>query len=166
MLDELKNLNYYGGKEGLLFFLCDVIGNRVRNIVDAKILCAHAPGKRFLAVEDLSQYCRAFGWIKEEDNAYSVSPTIISVLQDKEKLNEELVLTTINQLFLDGILNPSMFSYDSLQCCYSFKNELFPLATLITPKVFYGGLCPYFFYSIQWILKRNLLKFLNFLAFS
>lgn len=128
MLDELKNLNYYGGKEGLLFFLCDVIGNRVISVMDAKILCAHAPGKRYLSVEDLSRYCLAFGWIKEEDNSFAISPALISTIQDKEKLNEELILTAINQLFSDGILNPSMFSYDSVQCCYTFKNELLPLS--------------------------------------
>ena len=128
MLDELKNLNYYGGKEGLLFFLCDVIGNRVINAVDAKVLCAHAPGKRYLSVGDLSRYCLAFGWIKENEDAFSISPDLISVLQDKGKLNEELISTSIDQLFSDRILNPSMFSYDSVQCCYTFKNELFPLS--------------------------------------
>lgn len=145
MLDELKNLNYFGGKEGLLFFLCDVIGSRVINIRDAKVLCAHAPGKRYLSVGDLSSYCLSFGWIKEEDDAFSISPALISILQDKEKLNEELISTTINQLFSDGILNPSMFSYDSVQSCYTFKNELFPLSLSSVRNVLIsqGFLVPY-----------------------
>ena len=57
MLEELKNLNYHGGKDGLLFFLCDVIGRTGVSIRDAEVICSHAPGKRQLSVEDLVSYC-------------------------------------------------------------------------------------------------------------
>ena len=53
MLDELKNLNYHGGKDGVLFFLCDVIGNSQIKVHDAEVICAHAPGKGYLSVRDL-----------------------------------------------------------------------------------------------------------------
>ena len=66
MLEELKNLNYHGGKDGLLFFLCDVIGRTGVSIRDAEVICSHAPGKRQLSVEDLVSYCLALGWIKKE----------------------------------------------------------------------------------------------------
>lgn len=127
MLEELKNLNYNGGKNGLLFFLCDVIGNHSIELHDAKILCSHAPGRHYLSVEELACYCNAFGWIKEEDNRISVSTDIISVLFDKEELNRKLITDTISRLFSEEVLNPSMFSYDSVLCCYSFKNEQLPL---------------------------------------
>lgn len=58
MLEELKNLNYHGGKDGLLFFLCDVIGRTGVSIRDAEVICSHAPGKRQLSVEDLVSYYR------------------------------------------------------------------------------------------------------------
>lgn len=60
MLEELKNLNYHGGKDGLLFFLCDVIGRTGVSIRDAEVICSHAPGKRQLSVEDLVSYCLRF----------------------------------------------------------------------------------------------------------
>lgn len=76
MLDELKNLNYHGGKDGVLFFLCDVIGNSQIKVHDAEVICAHAPGKRYLSVRDLIEYCLAFGWIHLEEDAISVVPSI------------------------------------------------------------------------------------------
>ena len=87
MLDELKNLNYHGGKDGVLFFLCDVIGNSQIKIHDAEVICAHAPGKRYLSVRDLIEYCLAFGWIHLEEDAISVVSSIGEMLHDKDVLN-------------------------------------------------------------------------------
>ena len=51
MLEELKNHKYHGGKDGLLFFICDVIGHKKVTIKDAEVICSHAPGKRFLLLK-------------------------------------------------------------------------------------------------------------------
>lgn len=128
MLDELKNLNYHGGKDGVLFFLCDVIGNSQIKVHDAEVICAHAPGKRYLSVRDLIEYCLAFGWIHLEEDAISVVPSIGEMLHDKDVLNTKLVTSSVDLLFSEGVFDSTMFSYDSLQCSFSFKNELFPLS--------------------------------------
>ena len=128
MLNALKNLKYYGGKEGLLFFICDVIGNSQISIRDAEIICARAPGKRYLSVGDLITYCHTLGWIEVSEDLISLLPDIAAVLNDKDKLNDTLVVSTVNQLFRRGILESSMFCYDSVQYCYAFKNELLPLS--------------------------------------
>lgn len=128
MLDELKNLNFHGGKDGLLFFLCDVIGTGQRKISDAAVLCSHAPGKCYLALESLISYCAAFGWIELSDKVISVSPSIAKLLNDKTKLNDALIESTVNQLFKENLLDSKMFCYDSIQFSYSFKNEMLPLS--------------------------------------
>lgn len=128
MLKELKNLNYHGGKDGLLFFICDVIGHNGIKVRDAEVICSHAPGKRQLSVDDLVSYCLALGWIKKEADVLMISPDLKLFLGDKEILNEELTKSTIEQLFLGGIVNQNMFSYDSIHRSYAFKNELLPLS--------------------------------------
>ena len=128
MLDALKNLNYHGGKEGLLFFICDVVGNGQITVRDAEVICAHAPGKHYLSVGALISYCHAFGWIQASDDVVSVSPAIATFLNDKDRLNDTLIVSTVNQLFKEGIMDSNMFCYDSVQCSYAFKNELLPLS--------------------------------------
>lgn len=128
MLEELKNLNYHGGKDGLLFFICDVIGNNGIKARDAEVICSHAPGKRQLSVDDLASYCLALGWIENEADVLTISPDLERFLGDKDALNEELTKSTVEQLFLGGIVDQNMFSYDSIQRSYAFKNELLPLS--------------------------------------
>ena len=128
MLNELKNLNYCGGKDGIIFFLCDVIGTDQRKISDAAVLCSHAHGKCYLALESLISYCAAFGWINLSDKIISVSSSIVELLNDKAKLNDALIESTVNQLFKENLLDSKMFCYDSIQFCYFFKNEMLPLS--------------------------------------
>lgn len=128
MLDALKNLKYHGGKDGLLFFICDVIGSGQISVRDAEIICGHAPGKHYLSVGELITYCHVLGWIQVSENIISVSPAIAALLNDKDKLNDMFIVSTVTHLFKEGIMDPSMFSYDSVQCCYAFKNELLPLS--------------------------------------
>ena len=127
MLDELKKLKYHGGKDGLLFFICDVVGRKKVKIRDAEVICSHASGKRFLSVTDLISYCTAFGWIVSDSDCISVSSTLATHIDNREELNEELIKSTIDQLFRVEVFSPSLFSYDAVQGCYSFKNELLPL---------------------------------------
>lgn len=128
MLSALKNFKYHGGKEGLLFFICDVIGNGRISARDAAVICTHAPGKHYLSVEDLISYCHALGWIQLSEDIIFLSPAISSLLKNKEELNNALVVSTVNQLFKEGIMDSSMFCYDTVQCSYAFKNELLPLS--------------------------------------
>ncbi len=128
MLSVLKNLKYPGGKEDLLFFICDVVGSSQIKIKDAEIICSHASGKRYLSVENLISYCHALGWLHISDDSISVSSSIIAFLNDKEKLNKELIVSTVNQLFDGSIVDANMFYYDTIQHCYAFKNELLPLS--------------------------------------
>ena len=127
MLDALKNLKYLGGKEGLLFFFCDVVGTRQVSVSDAEIICSHLYGKQNLSVEEVVKYCSVLKWIQVAEGIISVSPDIIPLLGDKEKLNEALIKATVKRLFNESIMTPGIFSYDSLQNQYIFKNELFPL---------------------------------------
>lgn len=128
MLDALKNLKHLGGKEGLLFFFCDVVGTRQVPISDAEIICSHLYGKQNLSVEEVVKYCSALGWIQVAEGRISISPDIIPFLKDKEKLNDALIKSTIKRLFDENIMSSSIFSYDSIQHQYIFKNELFPLS--------------------------------------
>lgn len=128
MLDVLKKLKYHGGKDGLIFFICNVIGTGQVRIKDAEIICARSPGKYYLSIGDLVSYCHALGWIQISEDVLSVSPDIVLLLNDKEKLNDTLIVSTVNQLFKETMMDASMFYYDSVQCCYAFKNELFPLS--------------------------------------
>ena len=128
MLDVLKNLKYHGGKDGLLFFICDVIGTSQIRIKDAAVICAHTPGKHYLSAEDLVSYCHALEWIQVFEDVVSISPDIATLLEDKEKLNDALIISTVNRLFKENIMDSSMFYYDAIQCCYAFKNELLPLS--------------------------------------
>lgn len=128
MLDGLKNLEYRGGKDGLLFFLCDVLGRNEISVQDAEILCSHAPGSQHLSIGDLIDYCLIFRWIKKDADVISVSPTLIPFTNDKTALNDKLILSTLDQLFAAEILNSTMFSYDAVLSCFSFKNELLPLS--------------------------------------
>ena len=128
MLDGLKNLEYRGGKDGLLFFLCDVIGGNEVTVRDAEILCSHARGNRHLSVDNLIDYCLAFGWIQKEADIISISPALTSLTDDKLALNNHLIQATVEKLFAVEILNSTMFSYDAVQSRYSFRNELLPLS--------------------------------------
>ncbi|MDI9521557.1 MAG: DUF3883 domain-containing protein [Bacillota bacterium] len=127
MLDVLRNIEYRSGKEGLLFFICDVVGNGKIGFRDAEIIYSHTPGKHYLSIKDVVSYCIAFDWIQETDNVFSLSPFLLPLINDKQKLNEALIKSTIEKLFAEKILASNMFFYDAIQCCYAFKNELFPL---------------------------------------
>lgn len=128
MLEELKGINYNGGKEGLVFFLCDVVGRNNINIRDAGVICSHATGKRHLAIHDIVNYCRIFGWVCTDSNVISLCPSLSTYIVNKDALNKKLILSTVDQLFAGEVLNATMFSYDNLRACYLFKNELLPLS--------------------------------------
>ncbi len=92
------------------------------------MLCSYAPGKCYLALESLISYCATFGWIELSDKIISVSPSIAKLLNDKAKLNDALIESTVNQLFRENLLDSEMFCYDSIQFSYFFKNEMLPLS--------------------------------------
>lgn len=128
MLNVLQNLNSSTDKEGLLFFICEVIGNKQITIRDAEIKCARSSGKRYYSVFDLIKYCQALGWVQEKDGIISLVEAVASFINDKDTLNNVLVESTITYLFQEGIFDPRMFYYDPIQRDYFFKNELLPLS--------------------------------------
>ena len=128
MLNELRNLNNLGGKDGLLFFLCDVIGKRQLSIHDAEILCSHRPGHSKLTVNELVQYCCALNWIHLDEEIIFLEPTVRDLIYDKEVLNRELISQTVNVLFQEQVFEPELFYYDEVGSFYYFRNSSFPLA--------------------------------------
>ena len=77
MLDALKNLKYLGGKEGLLFFFCDVVGTRQVSVSDAEIICSHLHGKQNLSVEEIAAmlgYSNSSNFYKAFREYYHQSP--------------------------------------------------------------------------------------------
>ena len=135
MLNELKKLNFSGGKDELLFFICDVVGNKKIRVRDAEVICSHAPGKRFLSVKDLISYCLVFGWVETDKDGISLSTNCIEDISNKDLLNEKLVFSTVNQLFAEDVFSSLLFSYDAVQGCYSFRNELLPLSFSVVRNV-------------------------------
>lgn len=128
MLDALKNLNYSGGKEGLIFFFCEVLKSGSISIRDAEIICSHATEIRNLSVRDILHYCIAFGWVQKSEEIISVTTNIQPFLSDREKINSVLIESTVENLFSSQILSSDMFSYDAVGNYYSFRNELLPLS--------------------------------------
>ena len=128
MLDELKNLKYQGGKDGLLFFLCDAIGEKAVRTEDLKVICSHANGKNHLSVDELISYCLALKWINFDDELITIASILNPYIDDKSGLNNVLIKSTVNQLFSCKIFDATMFFYDAVHGCYAFKNECLPLS--------------------------------------
>ena len=114
MLDGLKNLECRAGKDGLLFFLCDVVGCNSITVRDAGILCSHTLGNRQLSVVNLANYCLAFEWIRVDAGTITLHQSLIELIGDKDALNDKLILSTVEQLFAGELFTPLMFSYDSV----------------------------------------------------
>lgn len=127
MLEDLKKLKYQGGKKELIYFLKDILGKNKLSINDIEILCEHIPGKFYTPVTNLYEYCITFGWIQLEDIYFFVSDEIADKLDNEEVLNDYLIKTTIKELFRNGIFKEDMFSFDSINKQYEFKNSNFPL---------------------------------------
>lgn len=128
MLNELKNLECCGSKDWLLYLLDDVIGKNRIKIKDIKIICSHAHGKQPISVDNILAYCLTLGWIQELDDYISLSPQVLRTINNGEDLNLALVVSTLDQLFLEDVFDSNMFYYESIKRCYAFKNERFPLA--------------------------------------
>ena len=128
MLDELKNLEYQGGKDGLIFLICNVIGEKKISKKDAEVICSHSIGKRYWPIDDLVTYCTSFGWIQVIEGKLFVVPEIVTNINNEDEVNKLLISSTITQLFETQTINPDMFFYDVVEDSYAFKNEFFPLA--------------------------------------
>jgi len=127
MLEELRKINYRDGKQGLLYFLCEVIGTHSVSIRDAEIICSHNPGNSTCSVSEIVGYCVEFGWIRRSENLLSIDDSIQPYVSDKNQLNKALIESSLKQLFEAEIFNSDMFFYDSVQSCYGFRNENLPL---------------------------------------
>lgn len=128
MLEELKNLKYRDGKDGLLFFLQTVIGNTSKSKSDIQIICSHGYNGHFYSSDELIQYCLAFNWIIMRDTQYTLSPSLQIVLNSHSALNNHLIHLSVDMLFDNSIFNPSMFNYDSVSEMFYLRNEMLELS--------------------------------------
>lgn len=127
MLEELRNLKYSPTKEGIIYFLTDIVGKNKYDISALNVLCTHAPGRYQLSASYMLSYCLAFGWVLYEDGKYFLSKKMTSGINDKTKVNNQLIEDSIIILFDVHLINPDMFVYDADSDRIRFRNELFPL---------------------------------------
>lgn len=128
MLEELKRLEYPGGKEELLFFLQSIIGGNHLTIDDIHIICSHVPGKYQLIVDSLLNYCACFDWVVCDNDYISLNEKLLPHISSSITLNRELIYSTIDSLFLNSVFKGDMFSFDVVQQRYFFQNERLPLS--------------------------------------
>lgn len=127
MLKELKNLKYSPTKEGLIYFITDIIGMNKYDINALNVLCTHTADRYQLSASYMLNYCLAFGWVLYEDGRYFLSKDIFNCINDKIKLNIKLIEDSICTLFNANLINSNMFVYDADYDRIRFKNELFSL---------------------------------------
>lgn len=127
MLEELRNLKYSPTKEGIIYFLADIVGKNKYDISALNVLCTHAPGRFQLSASHMLIYCLGFEWILFEDEKYFLSKEIVGCINDKTKLNNKLIEDSITTLYECNLINLDMFVYDADANRIRFKNELFPL---------------------------------------
>lgn len=127
MLDELKNLDYPGCKDELLYFVRSIIGKRDMKAEDIRVLCAHAPAGYQLRADALINYSTCFGWLNRAETI-SVCEEISAILEDDTLLNQYMVKSTLKALFDNNIFAANMFVYDIDKQKVSFRNELLPLS--------------------------------------
>lgn len=126
MLEELRKLKSPGTRDDIIYFLQKVIGTRKLSIKDINIICALAPGKYQLDVNELLKYCIFFNWIKKDINYY-IDEKLREILYSNSKLNQKLVSLTINILFELEVFEPNLFYYDIGREKSIFRNEILPL---------------------------------------
>lgn len=127
MLNDQKNIDFLSDNNVLLFFLCDLIGNRTLKINDLKIIYSHLHGKRLQSISEVVNYCKQFNWIEISGDEVSVVPETKHYLKKRNHLNTWLIESTINYLFQKNIFRDNMFTYDVVHSCIRFKSELLPL---------------------------------------
>jgi hypothetical protein len=127
MLEELRNLKYSPTKEGIVYFLTNIVNNNKYDASALNILCSHAPGRYQLSASYMLSYCLAFDWVLYEEGEYFLSEEIAKNINDKKKLNSKLIENSVRVLFDVHLFNPGMFVYDADSNRIRFRNELFPL---------------------------------------
>lgn len=127
MLEELRKFNQPGRKEDILFFLQMVVGKRQLTEKDIRTICAHVPGQYQLDVDSLLQYCTYLRLI-DCGETITLSPDVITFLEDPHELNNFIIKRTILELFESHIFEVDMFAYDVLSKRFAFKNERLPLS--------------------------------------
>lgn len=127
MLEELRNFKYSPTKEGIIYFLYDIIGNNKYDAEVLELLCAHAPGIFHLSSSHLLLYCLAFNWVLFDEDKYYLSEEIKECAFDKKIINNKIIKKSISSMFEAELLNTEMFVYESEKDRIRFKNELFSL---------------------------------------
>lgn len=127
MLEKLKNFKYTPTKEGIIYFVSDILGIHRYDIGVIAMLCNHAPGYYHLSAPDMLNYCLAFRWLLHENDKYFLTEEISKCVSDKVKLNEKLMDDSIKILFEEELIKADMFVYDAEVNRIRFRNEMFPL---------------------------------------
>lgn len=123
MLEEVKNLKYSPTKEGIIYFLVDIVGKNKYDISVLNVLCTHAPHRFQLSASYMLIYCLAFDWVLCEDDKYFLSKEIVGCVGDKTKLNNKLIEDSITMLFDANLITSDMFAYDVDSDRIRFRNE-------------------------------------------
>ena len=127
MLEKLRNLKYSPTKEGIIYFLTDIVGENKYDISILNVLCTHAPDRFQLSASYMLSYCLAFGWVMCEDGNCFLSKEITRYVSDKTKLNNKLIEDSIVMLFNYDLISSDMFVYDADSDRIRFRNEVFSL---------------------------------------
>lgn len=127
MLEELRNINYTPTKEGIAYFLFDVIGNNRYSADVIKVLCTHAQDSYQLYSYDMLRYGIAFNWICSSEDVYYLSDSYSNCIDDRKKFFDKLINDTVKSLFAAGLMTTEMFIYELEKNRIKFRNELFSL---------------------------------------
>lgn len=126
MSEDLRNLEFPGGKEDLLCFLREVISDRVLSIEDVQVLCSKIP-VRYMLCNLLIDYCSSFHWIMQNNGNIWIDASLSRYIASEKNLNTALIISAVRKMFDLNIFSADMFKYDVSVSKILFRNELLPL---------------------------------------
>lgn len=121
MLKELRNLDFPGSKEAIIFFLHTLVKYGELSSKDLYVLCYSLSSYR-IDINQMIDYCVYFDFIIY-DKFIKINPEVIPYTATSDQLNSYVVEKTVEKLFLEGILTSQMFSFDIKKKLYLFNNE-------------------------------------------
>lgn len=126
MLEELRNINFPGTKDGLIYIIYNLSKQINISVNDMRIMCAHAPGQYDISFDALLTYCKCFGFAVI-DKEISLTEELQHYMKTPEQLNRYMVEKSIELLFDFEIFQPQMFTFEIITNKYLFHNEFLSL---------------------------------------
>lgn len=151
MLEKPKSIKDPGEAKSLSYLLTNIIGDKMVSISDIKVLCHYAPSQYHLSCDTAINYCLFFGWVDKQSNQISLSSSLLNVLSDSTKFNDELITQTVQIMFDESHFNPGMFTFNVIEKKIEFRNEQFPLYL----SVFRNMLISQGFFLVERSIKRS-----------